>query len=180
MPNVQNPPALVAQETPSWCFAAAEMMIRTYYGLPDLSQYDIARRITQNLAALDPEVQEKWEVALMMDQSLDVQEESGTNSDSRLVQLVRTQWNAFDHTATNGYFVPDLTAELVRKEIDNNRVFVVGNAIHYYVVYGYSHDGNLLDVRDPWPSGRGGSRTQIELKELVSQEGQVAILFRRD
>lgn len=177
MPDVKNPPLLVAQETQSWCFAAAEVMVRNCFGLPNLSQYVIARRITENLAALDPEVQEKWELALMMDQSLDLQEDGGTNSSSHLVQLVRSQWNAFDHTSTSGYFVPDLTAELVRKEIDNNRVFVIGNAIHYYVVYGYSENGNVLHLRDPWPAGRGGSTTQMRLKELVSLKGSVTIFF---
>lgn len=93
MPDVKNPPLLVAQETQSWCFAAAEVMVWNYFGLPNLSQYAIARRITENLAALDPEVQEKWELALMMDQSLDLQEDGGTNSSSHLVQLVRSQWN---------------------------------------------------------------------------------------
>lgn len=58
MPTVNNPPALVAQETPSWCFAAVEQMVRAYRELAAATQYAIARRNTAALATVDPEVQE--------------------------------------------------------------------------------------------------------------------------
>ncbi|KKZ84087.1 hypothetical protein B5K05_23495 [Rhizobium phaseoli] len=177
MPSVTRPPALVAQETPSWCFAAAEVMVRNYRGLPTMSQYDIARRITWSLAELDPAVQERWELAEALDASIGQHEDGGANLRSQIVQLVRTQWNAFDNMATGGRFVQSLTAKLVQTEIDNDRIFVVGTAIHYYVVYGYSDDGKVLDVRDPWPAGQGGLRTRITLEEFLMLPAHVAIFF---
>ncbi|MDK4734785.1 hypothetical protein [Rhizobium sp. CNPSo 3490] len=177
MPTVTTPPALVAQETSSWCFAAAEVMVRSYRSLPAVLQYDIARRTTWALAELDPAVQERWELAEALDLSAGQREEGGANLLSQVVQLVRTQWNAFDNAATGGRFVQHLTAELVRTEIDNDRIFVVGTAIHYYVVYGYSDDGNVLDVRDPWPAGQGGLTPRIALAEFLGLPAHVTILF---
>ncbi len=177
MPTVANPPALVAQETPSWCFAAAEVMVRNYRKLPPLSQYEIARRITRSLAALDPAVQEQWDLAEALDASTEQPENGGANMLSQVVQLVRTQWNAFDTAATGGRFAQNLTSEQVRTEIDSDRIFVIGTTIHYYVVYGYSKDGNVLDIHDPWPAGRGGLRTQITLEELRNLTANVVIFF---
>ncbi len=177
MREVQNPPALTAQETPAWCFAAAEVMVRRYYGLQEATQYAIARRSLEALASLDPDVQEAWELAAVLDQSGQVDENNGRNMNSHIVQLVRTRWNAFDNAATGGRFITGLTTDMVRTEIDNNRIFVIGNAIHYYVVYGYSEDGEVLHLRDPWPSGRGGERTRITLRELQSVRGSVVIFF---
>jgi len=175
--EVAHPPALVAQETPSWCFAAAEVMVRNYRTLPLMSQYAIARRITLSLAALDPAVQEQWDLAQALDASTGQHEDGGANMASQLVQLYRTQWNAFDTAATGGRFVQNLSPELVRGEIDNDRIFVVGTTIHYYVVYGYSDNGNTMQVRDPWPAGKGGLRTEITLADFQALEAHVAIFF---
>ncbi|WP_454703381.1 hypothetical protein [Agrobacterium leguminum] len=45
---------------PAWCFAAVEQMVPAYYGLPAATQYEIARRNTEALATVDPQVQERW------------------------------------------------------------------------------------------------------------------------
>lgn len=179
MPTVNNPPALVAQETPSWCFAAVEQMVRAYRELAAATQYAIARRNTAALATVDPEVQERWELALILDQSAAIDEMGGANPDSNIVRLVSSQWNAFDHATTGGHFVADLTPEIVRGEIDNNRVFVIGTHIHYYVVYGYTEAGKDLELHilDPWPTGHGGSRTRIGLQEFLGMAGHTAITF---
>ena len=165
MPTVNNPPVLVPQDTPAWCFAAVEQMVRAYYGLPAATQYEIARRNTEALASVDPQVQERWELALVLDQSAGIDEQGGANANSNVVKLVSSQWNAFDHTTTGGHFVNGLTADTVRHEIDNNRVFVIGTEYHYYLVYGYTVNGKNLELHilDPWrqnphrPAGISGN-----------------------
>ncbi len=179
MPTVTNPPALVAQDTPAWCFAAVEQMVRAFCGLPAATQYEIARRNTEALATVDPQVQERWELAQTLDQSGGIVEQGGVNPHSNVVRLVSSQWNAFDHTTTNGHFVKGLTADIVRDEIDNNRVVVIGTEHHYYLVYGYTVNGGDLDLHilDPWPAGRGGARTRIGLREFLAMPACVAITF---
>jgi hypothetical protein len=177
MPNVNNPPALIAQETGAWCFAAAEQMVRAYYGLEARNQYQIARRIAAARAELDPQFQETWQLAQALDASMEQTENGGANLASQVVQLVRTQWGAFDHDATHGHFEANLTAEIVKREIDANRIFVLGAEIHYYVVYGYSDDGKTMLVRDPWPAGTGGMRATVSLATFNGWNGHTAILF---
>ncbi|MGF6157541.1 hypothetical protein M2267_002800 [Ensifer sp. KUDG1] len=178
MTTVLHPPPLVPQGSAAWCFAAAEAMVRSFRNLPAVSQYDIARRSTFALASLDPAVQERLQIAQALDLSTDQLENDGANRNSQVVQLVRTQWNAFDNATTGGHFlnVP-LTAQAVKTEIDNNRIFVIGNAYHYYVVYGYENDGNTLLLRDPWPEGVGGLTPQMSLANFLQLPGRVAILF---
>ncbi|MFK3780329.1 hypothetical protein [Agrobacterium sp. NPDC089420] len=179
MPTVHNPPALIAQETPSWCFAAVEQMVRAYYGLGAATQYAIARRNTAALATVDPQVQERWELAQVLDQSAEIDEQDGANPDSNIVKLVFSQWNAFDHATTGGRFVDALTADIVRREIDHDRVFVIGTHIHYYLVYGYTENGKDLElhVLDPWPAGQGGTRTRIGLQEFLRTPAHTAVVF---
>ncbi|WP_457588945.1 papain-like cysteine protease family protein [Ensifer canadensis] len=111
MPSVSNSPTLIAQETPSWCFAAAEVMVRQYYGLPQMSQYEIARASTAALAQADLSLGEKWDLAQVLDSSADVTEDVGENHKSKIVELVRGQWNAFNHDATGGQFIAKPTWE---------------------------------------------------------------------
>ena len=61
----------------------------------------------------------------------------------------------------------------------NNRVFVIGTHIHYYLVYGYTVNGKDLDLHilDPWPAGQGGTRTRIGLREFLEMPARVAIIF---
>lgn len=179
MPTVKNPPALVAQETPNWCFAAAEVMVREYYGLATLTQYEIAKKCTNARALLENILNEELTIARVQDVSLQAQELDGDNLNSYVVQAMRKQRNAFDHISCGGKFVSRLTAEVAKGEIDSDRIFVVGNTTHYFVVYGYSDDGATLHVLDPLPVGRGGKRTTLTLKELVGSEGNVTILFPR-
>lgn len=179
MPTVNNPPVLVPQDTPAWCFAAVEQMVQAYRGLPAGTQYDIARRNTAALATVDPQVQERWELAQVLDQSAGILELGAANPNSNIVKLVSSQWNAFDHTTTGGHFVNGLTADIVRSEIDNNRVFVIGTEYHYYLVYGYTVNGKDLELHilDPWPAGRGGARTRLGLQEFLGMPARVAITF---
>ncbi|PSS64534.1 hypothetical protein C6558_13755 [Ensifer sp. NM-2] len=181
MPSVSNSPTLIAQETPSWCFAAAEVMVRQYYGLQQMSQYEIARASTAALAEADLSLAEKWDLAQVLDSSADVTEDVGENHKSKIVELVRGQWNAFNHDATGGQFIAKPTWEDVRAEIDNDRVFVVGSTIHYYVVSGYSDDGKgrRLWVQDPWPAGRGGQKSFLLFDEFLDAEGKACIVFRQ-
>lgn len=171
MKTVKNPPKLVLQETPSWCFAAAEVMIRAYYNQASLSQYAIARSATEALAQAEPNVQLQWVQALSYDQEHKVAENGGANLQSHIVQLVRSQWNSFNHDATGGHFVQNLTPEQVLTEIASDRIFVVGNLYHYYVVYGCSEDGKTLYARDPY--GQGNAQAAIALSTI-----NVAILFQ--
>ncbi len=177
--DVANPPVLVAQETGAWCFAAAEVMVRAYRNLSAMSQYAIARRNTLSLAALDPNVQEEWALAQTLDASVTPpqREDDGANLASQAVQMVRTQWNAFDMVSTGGRFVENLTADLVRGEIDHDRIFVIGTAIHYYVVYGYSDNGNTMKLLDPWPVGEGGLTGTKTLQSFLALDGHVTIFF---
>jgi hypothetical protein len=178
MPTVNNPPALVAQQTGAWCFAAAEVMVRSFYNLPVMTQYNIARRSTAALAQLDPSVQDNWDMALAMDQSLNEQENGGANMASQIVQMVNSHWGAFDNAATNGHFLNTaLTAADVRNEIDNNRIFVVGSPIHYYVVYGYNNNGNTMLVLDSWPPNQGGLVTQLTVVQFLTYSNRVVVLF---
>lgn len=181
MPTVTDVPALIAQRTPSWCFAAVEEMVRAYYGLAPATQYAIARRNTEALATVDPQVQDRWEMAQVLDQSAGINEMGGANQNSDVVKLVSSQWNAFDHATTGGQFVANLTAEIVKCEIDNNRVFVIGTNIHYYLVYGYTENGKDLElhVLDPWPAGQGGTRTRFGLQALLATPAHTAIIFNR-
>ncbi|MDO1581773.1 papain-like cysteine protease family protein [Rhizobium oryzicola] len=171
MKSVKSPPKLVLQETSSWCFAAAEVMIRAYYKKPSLSQYDIARSATEARAQADLDLQLKWVQALSFDEENKLLENGGGNDKSHIVQLVRREWNSFNQDATGGHFVQNLTPEKVLEEIANNRVFVVGNDVHYYVVYGCSEDGKTLYARDPYETGN--AQAAIALSSI-----NVAILFQ--
>ena len=171
MKIVANPPKLVLQETPNWCFAAAEAMIRAYYSLASLSQYAIARRATEARAPVDEQLELKWALAQSYDEANNQQENGGANLQSHIVQLVRAEWNVVDNEAIGGYNVPKLTPEQVLEEIANDRVFVVGNRYHYYVVYGCSEDGKTLYARDPY--GKGNAQAAVALSTI-----EVAVLFR--
>lgn len=176
MKTVAQPPSLIAQETTAWCYAAAEQMVRRYYGLPDDSQWTIAERLCSGLASLDPEFQERWVLAMSSDESTGQQPESGKNQKSEIVRLVRGKYGALNVEGTGGRYV-QLDATLVREQIDANRIFVIGNAIHYYVVYGYDDGGSTMLVRDPWPAGTGGQKSSLTLKELGAQGNSVTIVY---
>jgi hypothetical protein len=176
MKTVSQPPRLIAQQTTAWCFAAAEQMVRRYYGLPDDSQWTIADRLCRGLAALDPGFQERWVLAISMDEFTGQQPQGGNNLSSAVVGLVRNQYGAVNVEATGGRYLP-LTAKLVREQIDANRIFVIGTAIHYYVVYGYDDDGSTLLVRDPWPKGTGGLTSKLTLAEFGAEKDRVAIVY---
>jgi hypothetical protein len=181
MRTVTNPPTLVPQETGAWCFAAAEQMVRAYLGLEVRTQYEIARAFTAARAVVDPTLQEPWQMAVAMDESSNPPqaENGGANDSSQVVQLVRAQWGVFDQDATDGTFIDALDEVTVREEIDHDRIVVVGNPIHYFVVFGYEGTGvgfELL-VLDPWPAGQGGQRDSVKLSEYLRWEGRLAIRF---
>lgn len=179
MRTVSDPPTLVAQKTSSWCFAAAEVMVRAYYGLPKLTQYEIARASTEALSEAQFGLRERWELAMALDSSLGVTENDGENPSSHIANLVRGQWHSFNHEATGGRFIANVSWADVQEEIDNDRVFVVGSDIHYYVVFGYSEEreGKWLYVLDPWPAGKGGQKTVLSFAELKATDGHTCIVF---
>ena len=181
MPDVSHPPELVAQETGAWCFAAAEQMARAYYGLEERSQYEIARGFTSARAVIDSGLQMEWQTAVLLDSTAEPpeREEGGTNLSSAVVQLVRSQYGVFDQDATGGTFVSNLTEELVRREIDADRILVIGNSIHYYVVIGYEGAGKsfVMRVLDPWPPGVGGQATTVGIGSYEEWSNRIAIKF---
>lgn len=179
MRTVSDPPTLVAQKTSSWCFAAAEVMVRTYYGLPKLTQYQIARASTEALSKVQFGLGERWELAMALDSSLEITEDDGENPNSHIANLVRGQWHSFNHEATGGRFIANVSWADVQEEIDNDRVFVVGSDIHYYVVFGYAEEreGKWLYVLDPWPAGKGGQKTVLSFAELKATDGHTCIVF---
>lgn len=182
MRTVKKPPTLVPQETGAWCFAAAEQMVRRYFGLAVPTQYEIARAFTSALAEVDPALQEQWQLASAMDESSvpPQLENGGANLSSQVVRLVQSQWGVLDQDATGGRFIDSLDEATVRQEIDNDRILVVGNSIHYYVAYGYEGAGNSfkLLVLDPWPAGVGGQQDHVTLPEYQGWVNRLAIRFR--
>jgi len=178
MPNVTNPPALAPQQTGAWCFAAAEVMVRAYYNLPTMTQYDIARAALWALSRVDAGEQDQWDLAEALDQSLNQNENGGANMASQIVQLVRSHYGALNNTATNGHFFNGvLAAADVRGQIDADKIFVIGNPIHYYVVYGYENNGDTMTLLDSWPANVGGLRTQMTLTEFGALSNKLAIFF---
>jgi len=178
MPTVANPPALVAQETGAWCFAAAEVMVRNYYNVAASTQYAIARRQALLLAESDSNLEYRWVMAESSDMGAQRNEAGGTNLNSEIVQLVRAQRNVFNDGATGGRIIPgNLTPQLVRDEIDANRIFVIGTDIHYYVVYGYTTNGMVMNVRDPWPPNQGGMKTEIRLNDFLRSSETLVSFF---
>lgn len=180
MPNtVPNPPALIAQRTPAWCFAAAELMARSYYGLDMPSQFDIARASVMLLVgAQAPPTFAQWSQATENDLLSGQNEEDGANLLSDRVQLVRNSYGAINHAAINGRLGNDYTAANFRTDIDNANIVIIGNAIHYYVVYGYDESADFaLLVRDPWPTDVGGQQTTILYKTFAAWNNRVVISF---
>jgi hypothetical protein len=170
MPNtVNNPPALIAQQASGWCYVAAELMARIYYGFPVDTQYNIARRSVIALANVPvPEIRTAWLNATAADYASGQDEQNGANLASARVDVVRTQWGAINYDAIGGYIVTDCSQQDFRDDIAQNKIVIIGNALHYYVVYGYddSKDFTLL-VRDPWPPGGGGQTTTIPYNTFV-------------
>ncbi|GLQ93155.1 papain-like cysteine protease family protein [Dyella acidisoli] len=182
MPNtVPNPPALIAQETPAWCFAAAELMARNYYGLTTPSQYEIARTSVIRLvdAGAKPTL-EQWNSATTYDLLANQQENGGANLNSARVQLIRTNWGAIYPNDIGGHFEANYTQENFRADIDAGEIVIIGTAIHYYVVYGYEDNGNnfTLLVRDPWPAGVGGQLQRVRYDDFANWLGRTIISFR--
>lgn len=182
MPNtVPNPPALIAQEAPAWCFVAAELMARNYYGLATPSQYAIAR--TNVIRMVDAEAQPtfgQWNDATEYDLLTDQQENGGANLNSARVQLVRGNWRAIYPNDIGGRFEANYTQGNFRADIDAGEIVIIGTAIHYYVVYGYEDTGNnfTLLIRDPWPASVGGQLQRVRYDNFVNWPGRTIISFR--
>lgn len=178
--NVANPPALVAQQTTAWCFAAAEQMVRGYRNTPTLTQYQIAR---QNVMALveakSSPTFDQWNSAVQYDLLNNQEEEGGENLGSRRVQLIRNHYGALNHDAVGGIMTGNYTPEQFISDIDDDKIVVIGNAIHYYVVYGY--DGSPSDLRlnvlDPWPAGRGGQNQTLPYSTFSAWSDKIVIHF---
>ena len=177
MPTVKNPPALVAQETGAWCFAAAEQMVRSFFGFAARTQYQIARQLAASRGLVDPNFIEQWQLALALDESANQPDNNGANNASQVVQLVRATYGTINDADTHGRFVENLSAADIRGEIDANRIFVIGNAIHFYVVYGYEDNGNTMLVRDPWPPNHGGQNSRVTLATYQDWDNRIAIFF---
>ncbi|MBI9075790.1 MAG: hypothetical protein JEZ02_10295 [Desulfatibacillum sp.] len=187
--DVNNPPALVAQETGAWCFAAAEQMARAYFGLLPISQYEIAYNSLMGLvAAQAPPHFNQWNIASMADLLANIttnitptqvaQSGQPPNPLSQRVALVRATYGAFNNVPFNGSISNVCTPGNFRADIEANKIVVIGNAIHYYIVYGYDdRDGFVLKVRDPWPPGVGGQATTIDYDTFNAWASKVAIRF---
>ena len=161
--TVTHPPALIAQETPCWCFAAAELMARNYRGLATPSQYAIARtNLLQLVAAQAPPTFAQWNDAVFADLLAGQEENDGANLNSARVQLIRNSWGSVNDGAIGGRVLGNYTPGNFRADIDSNNIVIIGSALHYYVVYGYEDGDNFnLLVRDPWPAGVGGQSQRV-------------------
>jgi Peptidase_C39 like family len=179
MPTVNNPPALIAQQTGAWCFAAAELMARNYYGLDTPSQYEIARASLMALVeAEDPIPFQQWNAAGLNDLLNNQEEDNGNNLNSERVQLVRNNYGAINHDAINGRLAADFAFEAFKVAINSNKIVIIGNAIHYFVVYGYDEQkAPKLLVRDPWPANVGGQQTEILYATFAAWNNRVVIHF---
>lgn len=178
--TVNHPPALIAQETAAWCFAAAELMARNYLGLATPTQYAIARAsLLQLVAAQAPPVFAQWNDAVLNDLLNGQEENDGANYHSERVQLIRNSYGAVNHAAINGRLQGNYTPGNFRADIDSNRIVIIGSAIHYYVVYGYEDGDNFtLLVRDPWPANVGGQAQRVAYDSFVNWNGRTVISFR--
>ncbi|MGO8868040.1 MAG: hypothetical protein ACLQME_16225 [Alphaproteobacteria bacterium] len=179
--NVNNPPALVPQETAAWCFAAAELMARNFYNLATPTQYAIARASVMLLVeAQAPPTYAQWSQATEDDLVNNQDENGGANRQSQRVQLVRNAYGAIIPAAIHGQMTNDYTELQFKADIDDSDIVIIGNAIHYYVVYGYDDTDPknfTLRVRDPWPRNVGGQRQTIPHSELATWNNRVVIHF---
>ncbi|QLF69778.1 hypothetical protein FE840_009605 [Peteryoungia desertarenae] len=127
--TVKEPPQLGARETGSWCFAAAEVMLRADRGLNPFLQYQIAQRSTHAHAHAharpDSDVREDGTMAGAPDDSKSQGEDGAAHQTGQVVQMIRTRWNVFDHGSTGGGFIPILSDDLVCSEIDKDRIVVI-------------------------------------------------------
>lgn len=183
MKLVDKPVPEVPQQTEVWCFAAAEQMVRSYYGLARKTQYQIARAYTAARARIEYETLGKeWQAAVDADEQDGELEDGGDNLKSAVVLLVRSKRGSIVLDDLGGKYIPELTADIIKEEIDNNRIFVIGSASHFYVVYGYDEgeDGIEMLVRDPYPPVIGGARTRISLAAFKQMDGRAAIRFPTD
>ena len=188
--DVNAPPALIAQQTPYWCFAAAEQMARAYYGLPVLTQYEIAyNSLMQLVGAVAPPHFVNWSNAALIDLMNGVDADvtpaqvavSGNppNPHSERVRLVHGTMGAFNIAPFVGATLGgQATQGNFRADIEANKIVVVGNHIHYYVMYGYDDiNGFDLKVRDPMPVGVGGLAVTIPYTAFNGWLAKVVIRF---
>ncbi|MCP3944659.1 MAG: hypothetical protein GY710_24720 [Desulfobacteraceae bacterium] len=187
--DVTQPPVLIFQETNSWCFAAAEQMARTYLGINIPTQYEIAyNSLMAQVNAAAPPYFAQWNNASAIDLLANIIADitpgqlaiSGNlpNHASSRVNLVKNTYGAFNHTACGGTMSNVFSQANFRAEIEADRIVVIGNAIHYYVVYGYDdRNGFNLKVRDPWPTGVGGQLTIIPYTTFDGWAGKTVIRF---
>ncbi|ACL04562.1 hypothetical protein [Desulfatibacillum aliphaticivorans] len=188
--DVNVPPALVAQQTGAWCFAAAEQMARAYYGLPVLNQYEIAyNSLMQLVGAMAPPHLANWNNATLLDLMNGVVADitpaqlavSGNppNPNSQRVALVQNTMGAFNIAPFAGASLGgQATQGNFRADIEANKIVVIGNFIHYYVVYGYNDiNGFDLKVRDPMPTGVGGLSTAVPYANFNAWHAKVVIRF---
>ncbi|MBI9075791.1 MAG: hypothetical protein JEZ02_10300 [Desulfatibacillum sp.] len=185
--TVTNPPPLIAQETPAWCFAAAEQMARKYLGLDVPSQFKLAYDCLMVLvnAQLNPHFT-NYMVACISDAFNNVTADSTPalvalsgnqpNPNSQLVGLISNTWGFVNHNNLNGTMYNACTPQQFWTEIQANRIVIIGSANHYYVVYGYEDTANapfMLLVRDPM----GGHAASIPFTTFNGWANKVVIRF---
>ena len=178
--TVPRPPALIAQETPAWCFAAAELMARNYYGLATPTQYAIARASLVALVdAQDQVITALWSSAIDYDRDNHQDERDGANLDSAVVELIRNTYGTVNYDAINGYIARSYNPQDIRGDIDQGNILIIGNANHFFIVYGYDDTGDFtLLLRDPWPAGRGGAQQSIRHDDFMRWNFRLVIRFR--
>ncbi|MBE1161469.1 hypothetical protein [Dyella acidiphila] len=176
--TVNNPPALIPQQAPGWCFAAAEQMARNFYNRPARTQYDIARRIVIALVDIpDPDTYDDWLAATLYDEANGLEENNGANLQSARVQLVRSRWGAVNYNDIGGYIANNYGPQDFRDDIDRNKI-IIGNANHFFVVYGYEDAGDFtLLLRDPWPENVGGRQQSVRYNTFTNWNDRQVIRF---
>ncbi|SHJ10781.1 hypothetical protein SAMN02745216_01043 [Desulfatibacillum alkenivorans DSM 16219] len=187
--DVTGPPGLVAQETGAWCFAAAEQMVRAYLNMEVPSQYGIAYASLMLLISQgDPDLLLAWSTAAETDLLLEVDDDitpeqlevSGNppNPDSERVAMVKRTYGIFNHWDLGGAISSSCLPRDFREDIGSDKLVVIGNRNHYYVVYGYTDAGPfILRARDPFPPGLGAGTRLIPWGDFNVWEYKVVIRF---
>ncbi len=143
---------LIAQAKSNWCWAAASLMMRKFYGGETITQCQLAGN------------------ALFDDGTdcCDGKNDAKCNIEHALV---------LESLTVTGAEGTKLTFDQIKDEIDNDRPFIVAKAKHYLVCYGYSEKGGTqtLILWDPLPVGTGATvrKSHADYESMIDTAVQV-------
>lgn len=150
-----------AQQTNSWCFAAAEAIVQAGFGA-GITQAEIAHNVLRDRGLGQDNTQHAVDYAERLQElclANGVNDMSWASvsvlvtTDQTLNGYLRNSWGTpqlTNRTYTGG---GQLTADAIITTLDANGLVMSGNNIHWKVIYGYRRfsDGSVqLRVYDPW------------------------------